>query len=223
MSGFYSSRARRLYSGGTLPASPVADDVFLKTGSNPGFYYCLSAGVWTGPLPTSEATAASIGTLINSATAKTTPVDADVLALSDSAASNVLKKLSWANVKATLKTYFDGLYAPVSTVKVYRALLTQSSTDAPVATVLENSLGATLVWAYVASGRYTATLAGAFPANKVFITCDKSRMLSDDLSGLKYFYAARGDNDSMRLHSGVSESFEDDCLSGYEIKIEVNP
>ena len=44
------------------------------------------------------------------ATAKTTPVDADQLPLVDSAASNVLKKLTWANVKATLKTYFDTLY-----------------------------------------------------------------------------------------------------------------
>ncbi len=51
---------------------------------------------------------------INAATDKSTPVDNDRLALIDSAASNVLKKLSWANLKATLKTYFDGLYAPIS-------------------------------------------------------------------------------------------------------------
>jgi hypothetical protein len=38
------------------------------------------------------------------------PVDADEIPLVDSAASNVLKKLTWANVKATLKTYFDTLY-----------------------------------------------------------------------------------------------------------------
>jgi len=44
------------------------------------------------------------------ATAKATPVDADQLPLVDSAASNVLKKLTWVNVKATLKTYFDTLY-----------------------------------------------------------------------------------------------------------------
>jgi hypothetical protein len=50
------------------------------------------------------------GAAINAATAKTTPVDADTVGLIDSAASNVLKKLSWANIKATLKTYFDTLY-----------------------------------------------------------------------------------------------------------------
>lgn len=46
----------------------------------------------------------------HAATGKTTPVDADELPLVDSAASNVLKKLTWANLKATLKTYFDALY-----------------------------------------------------------------------------------------------------------------
>lgn len=54
-------------------------------------------------------------------------------------------------------------------VKVYRALLTQSGTDAPVATVLENSLGAPIVWAYTTAGRYTGTLADAFTVNKTFI------------------------------------------------------
>ena len=55
-------------------------------------------------------TTATIGSLINTATAKTTPVDADMFGLMDSAASNILKKLSWVNIKNTLKTYFDTLY-----------------------------------------------------------------------------------------------------------------
>ncbi|MGR3452954.1 hypothetical protein [Pseudooceanicola sp.] len=42
---------------------------------------------------------------------KATPVDADQLGIIDSAASNAPKKLTWANLKATLKTYFDSLYA----------------------------------------------------------------------------------------------------------------
>lgn len=46
----------------------------------------------------------------HAATSKTIPVDADELPLVDSAASNVLKKLTWSNLKATLKTYFDSLY-----------------------------------------------------------------------------------------------------------------
>lgn len=45
--------------------------------------------------------------------AKTTPVDADNVVLLDSAASGIAKKLSWANIKATLETYFDGIYEPI--------------------------------------------------------------------------------------------------------------
>ncbi len=48
---------------------------------------------------------------VASATSKTTPVDGDSVPIIDSAASNVRKRLTWANLKATLKTYFDTLYA----------------------------------------------------------------------------------------------------------------
>lgn len=60
-------------------------------------------------------TTTTTGALISGATEKTTPVDADMVGLMDSAASNVLKKLSWSNIKATLKTYFDTLYKPTFT------------------------------------------------------------------------------------------------------------
>jgi len=42
---------------------------------------------------------------------KATPDDADQLGIIDSEASDAPKKLTWANLKATLKTYFDSLYA----------------------------------------------------------------------------------------------------------------
>lgn len=51
---------------------------------------------------------------INSLTAKTTPVDADLLYLGDSVSSFSLKKLTWANIKATLKTYTDTLYVALT-------------------------------------------------------------------------------------------------------------
>ncbi|WP_295677290.1 hypothetical protein [uncultured Empedobacter sp.] len=56
--------------------------------------------------------------------------------------------------------------------KVYTALLSQSGTSAPVATVLENTLGGTVVWGYSSAGEYSGTLTGAFVLNKtaVFIT-----------------------------------------------------
>ena len=67
--------------------------------------------------------AGNVGSAIHGASGKTTPVDADTVALIDSAASNVLKKLTWANLKATLKTYFDTLYQAAG------SYITASSTD----------------------------------------------------------------------------------------------
>lgn len=55
--------------------------------------------------------AATLGAIIAGATGKTTPVDGDTLALSDSAATNATKKLTWANLKATLWTSLGALIA----------------------------------------------------------------------------------------------------------------
>ncbi len=52
----------------------------------------------------------SVAAETHAATTKATPVDADELALIDSAASWGLKKLTLTNLKAYLKTYFDGFY-----------------------------------------------------------------------------------------------------------------
>lgn len=49
---------------------------------------------------------------INSLTAETTPVDTDNLAIQET--GGPLKKLTWANIKATLKTYFDTLYSKLT-------------------------------------------------------------------------------------------------------------
>jgi len=54
-------------------------------------------------------TAANLHTFVDSLTSLTTPVDADRMIIVDNSAS-LAKKITWANIKATLKTYFDGLY-----------------------------------------------------------------------------------------------------------------
>lgn len=55
----------------------------------------------------------NIASEIHASSSKTTPVDADEIGLIDSASTFSLKKLTWANLKATLKTYFDTLYQAV--------------------------------------------------------------------------------------------------------------
>lgn len=59
--------------------------------------------------------------------ANKTPVDADLLALGDSTSSFSLKKLSWFNLKATLKTYFDTLYLTLTGNQTIAGVKTFSS------------------------------------------------------------------------------------------------
>lgn len=58
--------------------------------------------------------AGNVGTAIHGATAKTTPVDDDEFGIIDSAASNVLKKLTWANLKSAIATYYNSLTATLT-------------------------------------------------------------------------------------------------------------
>ena len=51
---------------------------------------------------------------IHDAPSTSTPVDADELGVADSASSFSLKKVTWSNIKTTLKGYFDTLYAAAS-------------------------------------------------------------------------------------------------------------
>ena len=55
--------------------------------------------------------------------------------------------------------------------KVYTALLTQEGENAPVATVLENTLGE-IVWTYDGEGSYYANLTGGFIVGKTWMVAD---------------------------------------------------
>lgn len=57
-----------------------------------------------------QATAA--GLTYSGGSAKTAPVDADTFVVGDSAATSVLKKLTWANMKAALLTWLQGTVLP---------------------------------------------------------------------------------------------------------------
>ncbi len=63
---------------------------------------------------------------VHSATNKTTPVDADEVGLWDSI-SATMQKLTWANLKASLKAYFDTLYSPVTGWVPYSGTWTYAS------------------------------------------------------------------------------------------------
>lgn len=73
------------------------------TGQNPttggSLYWNLALGNWN----------LKVNTDISGYTSKTTPVDADLLPLSDGAAGFEIKKLSWANLKTALVSFFMDL------------------------------------------------------------------------------------------------------------------
>lgn len=100
--------------------------------------------------------------------------------------------------------------------KVYTALLTQTGTNAPVATVLENTLGGTVVWSYNLGGSYTATLNGAFTVNKTVIYIGTPAVSTTTYFGI--------DGAAMGLNSFVLEaSSGDDQLLNTPIEIRVYP
>lgn len=102
-------------------------------------------GAWLLLNPTVE----NVETALAGLSLKTTPVDADSVAIVDSAASNVGKRVTWANVKATLKTYLDTLYAPlartISTSGLASgggSLAANRTIDVPVASQAQATAGA---------------------------------------------------------------------------------
>ncbi len=102
--------------------------------------------------------------------------------------------------------------------KVYKALLTQSGTDAPVATVLENTLGGTVVWEYRGVGTYRGQLVDAFTNNKTFILANHSASLLGETSLL----GVRVDDDFVEITSFASGVLQDVFVEGY-LLIEVYP
>jgi hypothetical protein len=68
----------------------------------------------------------------------------------------------------TQKIYVDNIVASSKPYQIYTALLTQTGTNAPTATILENTLG-TISFTYIGSGHYRINSTGLFTNNKTFI------------------------------------------------------
>jgi|GEM_PF-4430250 len=64
---------------------------------------------------TGDETLTTLGTKTAEATEKAIPVDNDSIGLADSESGNILKKLSWGNLKNALKSFFDGIYTTLTT------------------------------------------------------------------------------------------------------------
>lgn len=107
---------------------------------------------------------------------------------------------------------------------VYTALLNQTGTDAPVATVLENTLGGTVVWTYDSPGVYIGTLSGAFTANKTIILCQSLLNTNGDFPDA--MRVIRNDANTVQVTSFANNSLDagaNGVLIGASLEIRVYP
>jgi hypothetical protein len=92
----------------------------------------------------------ALGALIAAMTAKTTPVDADTIAIADSAASSASKKVTLTSLwTAYLKAKADALYQPIATILTTLAALANGSG------YLSNNGAGALSWATPSAGGMT--------------------------------------------------------------------
>jgi hypothetical protein len=87
-------------------------------------------------------TVTTVGAAIHAATAKTTLADNDTLPLTDSAAANVMKKITWANLRLFLKAVAADVYAAVSN----KFLTTDMIETASAYVALVNTSTPTINW-----------------------------------------------------------------------------
>ena len=99
----------------------------------------------------------------------------------------------------------------------YVALLSQTDTNEPVATVVKNDLTAPIVWTRISAGVYHGTLVGAFASTKVVITLGSFNSSWD--AKVK---AYKLNNDTIVLKTGDSTDFiDDDVITNLPIDIKI--
>ena len=175
------------------------DDV-LEYANLAGFPWIGAAGIlyiaidtgyqyrWTGSvyaeIKDSWETPTSLGGLINSATAKTTPIDADMVGLMDSAWGNLLKKLSWLNIKATLKTYFDTIYVNLTTNQIF--------------TIWQKTFSNWCFALYNVANTFSGLFTNTNTANRTYTFQDRNGTLADDTDlQLKVTWPASSTNNAI--------------------------
>lgn len=120
----------------------------------------------------------------------------------------VNKRISGENIKLLAKPY-----------KSYVALLTQTSTNAPIPIVLENTIGA-IVWSYDSTGSYVGTLTSAFTADKTFVICNSTNGTADDLVQAVTPF---GNTDDILVYSWNTGTLANGILVNTPIEIRVYP
>lgn len=110
--------------------------------------------------------------------------------------------------------------------KVYIALLSQTGTNAPVATVLKNTLGGIVVWTRDDVGQYKGTLLSAFTENKTVVVGGYYQIISPPSADDYIVNISPNSTENfigVNTAYGTTGNFSDDVLGYTQIKIEVYP
>ena len=123
-----------------------------------------------------------------------------------------------------IKSYFSSVFAPLPNYKIYKVLMTQSGTDAPTATILENTLG-DIVWERDVTGIYLGTLTGVFTTSKLFLpnpNASGSFILRDTSFNSTGTYSINRRNDNileLRSYRISGGTLSDEILNNAPIEI----
>lgn len=99
-----------------LAAFPVVGELGLTyLAQDSGKMYYWTGSAYSEMSAGSAETLTSMGTLITSGASKATPIDADEFAIRNSV-GGLMAKVTWANIKATLLTYFNTVYLGINAV-----------------------------------------------------------------------------------------------------------
>lgn len=112
--------------------------------------------------------------------------------------------------RKVLKTTYESNITPTQTAKVYAAMLSQESTDAPTAVIVSDTLGTTVTWEYVSTGVYRTASLGAIGLTSLVTGASKDGIIHFYKAGARIFVESRD----------YTGTLSDNILSGVSIRIE---
>lgn len=107
--------------------------------------------------------------------------------------------------------------------KVFKAILSQSSTNTPTATIIQNTLGEVPSFTYIGVGNYRlSTVASLFDINKTIVMIGQE---NQGASGFNMAYVDESDDTKIVIQSKTADlnTGQDDKLYYTNIYIEVHP
>jgi len=119
----------------------------------------------------------------------------------------------------------DGVATVDLPYKVYSALITQNGTDAPVATVLQNTLGVTMTWSRVSEGLYRVTAgSGIFTTAKTWTIINNANLSNAALYDINRASTTFIEVGSVVLDAGSPPYVRaDDVIDAISLEIRVYP